>query len=81
VLAGQAQFFIELRKAVGDAIKSGKKLEDLVTRKGDKATATIIRLPDSVKNWVDDEGLPGDVEIVYKEITTGKPHGEILGGR
>jgi cyclase len=81
VLSGQAQFFIELRKAVGDAIKAGKKLEDLVTRVGDRLTNTSIRLPDSVKNWVDAQSLPGEVEVVYKEITMGKPHGEILGGR
>jgi len=81
VLAGQARFFVELRKAVGDAIKAGKKLDDLVTRAGNRLTATSIRLPDSVRNWVDPKDLPGDVEVVYQEITTGKPHGEILGGR
>ena len=81
VLRGQAQFFIELRKAVGDAIKAGKKLDDLVTRKGNQLTGTSIRLPESVKNWIDADSLPADVEVVYKEITTGKPHGEILGGR
>jgi glyoxylase-like metal-dependent hydrolase (beta-lactamase superfamily II) len=77
VLSGQAQFFTELRKAVGDAIKSGKKVEDLVVKKDGKATSTTIMLPDSVKNWVNNEGLAGDVEIVYKEITLGKPHGDI----
>ena len=81
VLNGQAQFFIELRKTVGDAIKAGKKLDDLVTRQGDKVTGTTIKLPASVKNWVDNDGLAADVEVVYKEITTGKPHGEIIGGR
>jgi cyclase len=81
VLNGQAQFFVELRKAVGDAIKAGKKLEDLVTRQGNRLTGTTIKLPDSVKNWIDPQDLPTDVEVVYKEITTGKPHGEILGGR
>jgi glyoxylase-like metal-dependent hydrolase (beta-lactamase superfamily II) len=81
VLNGQAQFFVELRKAVGDAIKAGKKLEDLVTRQGDRLTGTTITLPDSVKNWIDPQDLPNDVEVVYKEITTGKPHGELLGGR
>jgi glyoxylase-like metal-dependent hydrolase (beta-lactamase superfamily II) len=37
VLTGQRQFFVELRKAVDDAVKGGKKLEDLVTKKADKA--------------------------------------------
>jgi hypothetical protein len=81
VLSGQAQFFVELRKAVGDAIKAGKKLDDLVTRSGNRLTSTSIRLPDSVKNWVDGQSLPAHVEVVYKEITMGKPHGEIIGGR
>lgn len=80
LLAGQKQFLVELRKAVNEAVKSGKKLEDLVTRSGEKLTGTSIHLPDPVKNWVGD-GLPGQVEVVYKEITTGKPHGEILGGK
>jgi hypothetical protein len=31
--------------------------------------------------WVDNQGLPADVEVVYKEITMGEPHGEIIGGR
>src|SRR4030095_4724606 len=78
-MKGQAQFFVELRKAVGDAIKSGKKAEDLVTKQGDKVTGTNIKLPDSVKNWVNDS-MGGQVEVVYKEITMGKPHGEIQAG-
>jgi cyclase len=81
LLAGQKQFFLELRKAVSTAVKSGKKLEDLVTKSGDKLTSTSVRLPDSVKNWVSDDSLPGQVEVVLKEVTTGKPHGEILGGK
>src|SRR5215471_2034881 len=56
-LKGQAQFFVELRKSVGDAIKSGKKLEDLITKTGDKVTGTTIQLPDSVKNWVSTDSL------------------------
>jgi cyclase len=81
VLSGQAQFFVELRKSVADAIRSGKKLPDLITKQGQKTVGTSITLPASVQNWVDKEGLPGSVEVVYKELTTGKPHGEILGGR
>ena len=42
---------------------------------------TTIKLPESVKNWVDPQGLPAQVEVVDKEITTGKPHGEIIGGK
>jgi cyclase len=80
VLTGQRQFFVELRKAVGDAVKAGKKLEDLVTNKDDKTSATTVHLSDAVKMWTGD-GLPGQVEIVYKEITMNKPHGEIIGGK
>jgi len=70
-----------LRKAVSDAIKSGKKIEDLVTKQGDKVTGTSLTLSDTVKNWADKERMGGQVEVVYKEITMGKPHGEILGGK
>ncbi len=81
VLTGQAQFLVELRKAVDNAIKAGKTLDDLVVKQGNTITGTRIKLPVSVKNWVDDQGLAADVEVVYKEITMGKPHGEIIGGR
>jgi cyclase len=81
ILEGQKEFFVGLRKAVGDAVKSGKKLDNLVTKQGDKLTGTNVKLPDSVKNWVAEESLPGQVDVVYKEITTGKPYGEIAGGK
>ncbi len=80
VLDGQIVFFQELRKAVNAEVKSGKKLEDLVTKQGETATGTSVKLPDTVKNWVGDF-LPGQVEVVYKEIALGKPHGEIVGGK
>jgi glyoxylase-like metal-dependent hydrolase (beta-lactamase superfamily II) len=81
LMNGQLRFFIELRKAVADAIKSGKKIDDLVTKQGDKITGTSLTLPDTVKNWADKERMGGQVEVVYKEMTTGKPHGEILAGK
>jgi len=80
VLSGQRQFFVELRKAVGDAVKGGKKLEDLVTKKADKNDATSVHLSPTVKTWTGDV-LPDQVEAVYKEITLNKPHGEIVGGK
>jgi glyoxylase-like metal-dependent hydrolase (beta-lactamase superfamily II) len=76
ILAGQIQFFVELRKAVEQAVKSGKKLEDVVTMKGAEATATSIKLPESVKNWTGDS-LPTQVLHTYKEVSRGKPYGEI----
>jgi cyclase len=80
ILAGQMRFFTELQKAVQAAIQSGKKLNQLVTLEGDRPTATSIRLPDSVKNWVGDS-LPAQVKDTYEEIALGKPHGEIVGGK
>ncbi|MBI3695200.1 MAG: MBL fold metallo-hydrolase [Acidobacteria bacterium] len=69
VLAGQEQFFVELNKAVKAAVAQNKKLEDI-----------SIELPDSVKNWVG-PSLKNQVKDAYEEMTQGKPHGEILGGR
>ena len=69
VLAGQEQFFVELNKAVKAAVAQNKKLEDI-----------SIQLPDSVNNWVG-PSLKNQVKDAYEEITQGKPHGEILGGK
>jgi cyclase len=71
VLSGQALFMTELYKAVQSAIGQGKKLEDV---------KTSVQLPDSVKNWVG-PSLATQVQHTYEEITQGKPHGEILGGK
>jgi glyoxylase-like metal-dependent hydrolase (beta-lactamase superfamily II) len=71
VLAGQALFMVELQKAVKTAIAQGKKVDDV------KAS---LHLPDSVKNWVG-PSLPQQAADAYEEITQGKPHGEILGGK
>ena len=71
VLAGQALYMTELRKAVQSAIDQGKKLPDF---------KTSLQLPDSVKNWTG-PSLPAQVQDTYEEITQGKPHGEILGGK
>ena len=76
ILEGQARFMIELHKAVESAVKQGKKLDDIVTKQGDKLVSTSIRLPDSVKNWVGD-GLPEQVRDAYEEISQHKPHGDI----
>jgi cyclase len=70
VMAGQAQFMVELRKAVQAGVDQGKKPADLAK----------VQLPESVKNWVGD-GLAGQVKDAYEEITQGKPHGEISGGK
>jgi cyclase len=75
VLVGQRAFMIELHKAVQAAVKSGKKLEDLVKKDKGKETASL-QLPESVKNWVGD-GFPAQVKDAYHEITSGKAAGDL----
>jgi len=74
ILTGEKAFMVELRKAVEAAIKNGKKLDDLVQKSGNKATANV-KLPDNVKNWVG-QYLPDQVTDVYGELTKKKPAGE-----
>src|SRR5262249_1063835 len=80
VLNGQEQFFIELTKAVRAEIAQNRKLEDILKKEGPKMVSTSIHLPENVKNWVGD-GLANQVKDAYEELTQGKPHGEILGGK
>ena len=47
---------------------------------GDRAVSTSIKLSDSVSNWVGNS-LAEQIRVAYQEITSGKPHGEILGGK
>lgn len=60
ILTGQAAFMTELLKAVSSEIARGKSLEDLVTMKDGSPSATSIKLPDTVKNWVGNS-LPAQV--------------------
>lgn len=76
VLEGQRQFFIELRKAVEGAVKSGKKLDDLVTLANGNPKSTTVQLPASVKNWVGNS-LPAQVRDAYNEVTQKKPTGDL----
>ena len=70
VMNGQALFMVELRKAVQSAVDQGRKPADLAK----------LQLPNSVRNWVGD-GLAAQAKDAYEEITQGKPHGEIQGGK
>jgi cyclase len=82
ILDGQTRFLTELRKAVEAAIKSGKKLSDVIS----SATATVfdtvgpastsLVLPASVKNW---SGLllAAQVRDTWMEIVEKKPRGDI----
>lgn len=80
LLDGQLAFFVALNKAVEAAVNQKKQLSDIVEMEGDQPVSTAIQLPDAVKNWVGD-GLAGQVKARYLELTRGKPHGEILGGK
>jgi len=65
LLEGQAQFMLNLHKAVDTAIKDGKKPEGLT-----------VKLPDSVKNWVG-KSLDEQVNDTYREIAAKKPRGDL----
>jgi len=71
VLTGQALFMTELLNGVKAGIGKGKKLEDI---------QASLQLPDSVKNWVG-PSLKIQIQDAYEEVTQGKPHGEIVGGK
>lgn len=75
VMVGQRAFMIELHKAVAEAIKDGKKLDDVVKPENGKSS-TIIQLPASAKNWVGG-GLPQQVKDAYNEIASKKPAGDL----
>ncbi len=76
VLQGQLQFFLELQKAVSDARRQGKKLDELVTMKDGSPRATSVKLPDNVSNWVGDF-LAAQVRDAYEEQRQGKPRGDL----
>jgi cyclase len=82
VLEGELQFMTELHKAVGAAVKQGKKLTGIVPAGtkmvyGNEVPAsTSITLPDNVKNWVG-AFLPAQVRDTYEEISQKKPHGDL----
>jgi glyoxylase-like metal-dependent hydrolase (beta-lactamase superfamily II) len=76
VLDGQIQFLQLLRSEVAKAVKSGKKLEDLVTMEKDQPKSAKMTLPDSVKNWVGNP-LPSQIRDAYREVTAKKPAGDL----
>jgi len=80
ILTGQERFLVELHKAVKTSVSQGKKLDALVTMKGDRPAAALLQLPDAVKNWVGDS-YPAQVHYTYQEVRQGRPIGEILGGK
>ncbi len=82
ILDGQAKFMTELHRAVADAIKQDKKLEQVVpagttTVYGNVVPAkTTLAISASVKNWVG-PFLPAQVRDTWEEIVQKTPHGDI----
>jgi cyclase len=75
VLDGQTQFLASLRSEVVKALKSGKKLSDLIPD-NDEPSLVKITLPDAAKRWI---GRPfaGQVKDAYREVTEKKPAGDL----
>jgi glyoxylase-like metal-dependent hydrolase (beta-lactamase superfamily II) len=88
LLEGQIRFFVALYEAVQAAIKEGKTLDQVVTMQDGRPIATTIQLPRSIddvyvfhgpglKPWQVSR-LPTQVMATYREITEGKPYGDIF---
>jgi glyoxylase-like metal-dependent hydrolase (beta-lactamase superfamily II) len=77
LLAGQILYLTEVYRQVGDAIKKGMKLTDIITLTDGKPTSTIIKMPDSVSVWVATPRIYGNIRDSYNEITAGKPAGSL----
>jgi hypothetical protein len=60
LIAGQAEFMTELRKAVQAGVDQGKKLEEL---------QASVKLPDPVSKWVSDRTLKNQIRDTYNELT------------
>jgi glyoxylase-like metal-dependent hydrolase (beta-lactamase superfamily II) len=91
LLAGEIEFFEALYTAVAAAVKDGKTLDEVVTMKDGRPVATTIRLPKHLDDHYVHHGpnlqpwevsrFPTQVMATYREITEGKPYGEIMGGK
>ncbi len=77
---GQQAFMREIHAAVSVAIGKGQSLADFVTMTDGRPTATSIQLSPAVQNWVG-ASFPQQVAQTYAEISQGRPHGEIVGGK
>jgi len=75
VMTGQRDFMIELRNAAQAAVRSGKKIDDLVKTENGKKIAAV-ELPASVKHWVGDE-FAAQFTDAYNEVTNRKPAGDL----
>ncbi len=81
LLDGEELFMTELHAAVSKAVDDDRKIENLVRMGPDgEPQSTTIELSAAVRNWVG-PNLATQVRSAYEEISQGKPHGEILGGK
>ncbi len=71
ILQGQMQFFDELQSGVKSAIKSGVTASNL---------PKTLLFSQTAKHW-SGKPLPAQIKDAFEEITQGKPHGEIVGGK
>lgn len=76
VIDGQIEFLRVLRAEVTRAVKSGKKLEDLVTLEQGEPKTAKLTLPDGVKRWVGGP-LATQIRDAYREVTEKKPAGDL----
>jgi cyclase len=91
LLDGQIRFFDALYKAVDAAVKRGDTLDQIVTMQDGRPVATTIELPKEIRDVYVHRGpglkpwqvsrFPTQVMATYREITEGKPYGEIVGGK
>jgi glyoxylase-like metal-dependent hydrolase (beta-lactamase superfamily II) len=91
LLEGEIRFFDTLYQVVEAAVKRGETLDHVVTMEAGRPVATTIRLPKDLddvyvfhgpglKPWQVSR-FPTQVMAAYREITEGKPYGEIVGGK
>ena len=76
MIQGQIEFLRLLRRQVAQAVKQGKKLEDLVSLKNGEPVAAKMSFPESVKRWVGGP-LAGQLRDAYREVTERKPAGAL----
>ncbi|MCY4584811.1 MAG: hypothetical protein OXB98_02115 [Bryobacterales bacterium] len=77
LLAGQIRFLEAIHQAVEVEMMRGKTLVDLVQFDEGVPVAASLRLPPDLNEWVGHR-FPGQVHMIYEEISQGKPHGDIV---
>ena len=79
LLAGQIRFLEAIYQAVEVDMRRGKTLVDLVKFDKGVPVAASLRLPEDLSDWVG-HLFPGQVHMIYEEISQGKPHGDLVAG-